>query len=67
MQGGRAVATPVRLGERGTVGGEPWIEIVAGLAEGTPVLAATAGLVRDGTAVRLAGGAKAPALSAPKP
>jgi RND family efflux transporter MFP subunit len=67
VQGGRAVATPVRLGERGTVGGEPWIEIVAGLAEGTPVLAATAGLVRDGTAVRLAGGAKAPALSAPKP
>jgi len=65
IQGGRAVATPVRLGERGTVGGEPWIEIVAGLAEGTPVLAATAGLVRDGTAVRLAGAAKSPAPTTP--
>ena len=52
VQGGRAVATPVRLGERGVVGGEPWVEIAAGLAEGTPVIAATAGLVRDGTPVR---------------
>ena len=68
VQGGRAVATPVRLGERGVVGGEPWVEIAAGLAEGTPVLAATAGLVRDGTPVRVAAGpAKAPAAIAPKP
>ena len=28
-----------RLGERGVVGGEPWVEIAGGLAEGTPVLA----------------------------
>ena len=68
VQGGRAVATPVRLGERGVVGGEPWVEIAAGLAEGTPVLAATAGLVRDGTPVRIAAVAsKTPAASAPKP
>jgi len=67
VQGGRAVATPVRLGERGVVGGEPWVEIAAGLAEGTPVLAATAGLVRDGTPVRVAAASKTPALSAPKP
>ena len=69
VQGGRAVATPVRLGERGVVGGEPWVEIAAGLAEGTPVLAATAGLVRDGTAVRVAGAVPTKATSgiAPKP
>lgn len=68
VQGGRAVATPVRLGERGVVSGEPWVEIAAGLAEGTPVLAATAGLVRDGTPVRVAAVAsKTPAASAPKP
>ena len=68
VQGGRAVATPVRLGERGVVGGEPWVEIAAGLAEGTPVLAATAGLVRDGTPVRIAAVAsKTAAASAPKP
>jgi len=69
IQGGRAVATPVRLGERGVVGGEPWVEIAGGLADGTPVLAATAGLVRDGTAVRVAGAVPTKATSgiAPKP
>jgi RND family efflux transporter MFP subunit len=69
VQGGRAVATPVRLGERGVVAGEPWVEIAGGLAEGTPVLAATAGLVRDGTPVRLAGAGplKAASGNPPKP
>ena len=50
---GRAVATPVSLGVRGVVGGEPWVEIVAGLGDGAQVLGATAGVVRDGTPVRL--------------
>jgi RND family efflux transporter MFP subunit len=69
VQGGRAVATPVRLGERGVVAGEPWVEIAGGLAEGTPVLAATAGLVRDGTLVRVAGAGpvKAAAGIPPRP
>ena len=50
---GRAVATPVTLGVRGAIGGEPWVEIVAGVGEGAPVLAASTGVVRDGTPVRL--------------
>jgi len=50
---GRAVATPVSLGVRGVFGGEPWVEIVAGLGDGAQVLGATTGVVRDGTPVRL--------------
>jgi RND family efflux transporter MFP subunit len=50
---GRAVATPVTLGVRGAIGGEPWVEIVGGLGEGAQVLGATTGVVRDGTPVRL--------------
>ena len=47
------VATPVTLGVRGAIGGEPWVEIVAGLADGAQVLARAApGVVRDGTPVR---------------
>ncbi|MGZ5748101.1 MAG: efflux RND transporter periplasmic adaptor subunit, partial [Caldimonas sp.] len=38
IQGGLAKATPVSLGARGEIGGEPWVEIVAGLAEGASVL-----------------------------
>ncbi|MEP7303315.1 MAG: efflux RND transporter periplasmic adaptor subunit [Caldimonas sp.] len=53
VQDGRAVATPVTLGGRGAIGGDAWVEIAAGLAEGTPVLAASTGVVRDGTPVRL--------------
>jgi len=67
---GRAVATPVTLGIRGAIGGEPWVEIVAGLGEGAQVLGATTGVVRDGTPVRLsvlsvAGPASAPAVLVP--
>ena len=67
---GRAVATPVTLGVRGAIGGEPWVEIVAGLGEGAQVLGATTGVVRDGTPVRLsvlpvAGPASAPAVLVP--
>ena len=38
---------------RGAIGGEPWVEIVAGLDEGAQVLSASTGVVRDGTPVRL--------------
>ena len=67
---GRAVATPVTLGVRGAIGGEPWVEIVAGLGESAQVLGATTGVVRDGTPVRLsvlsvAGPASAPAVLVP--
>ena len=68
VQGGKALATPVRLGVRGVIDGEPWVEIASGLTEGVPVLAASAGLVRDGTPVRLAAAPKpAAAASMPRP
>lgn len=67
VQGGKALATPVRLGVRGVVEGEPWVEIAAGLVDGAQVLAATAGPVRDGTPLRVASVPQAPAASAPKP
>jgi hypothetical protein len=64
----KARTTPVTLGERGTIRGETWIEIGSGLGEGAAVLAATAGLVRDGTPLRIAGAPRAAAAtSAPKP
>ncbi|MEO5882847.1 MAG: efflux RND transporter periplasmic adaptor subunit [Caldimonas sp.] len=53
IRDGRAVATPVSLGVRGAIGGEPWVEIATGLAEDDPVLAASTGVIRDGTPVRL--------------
>ena len=53
IRDGRAVATPVSLGVRGVFGGEPWVEITAGLGDGAQVLGATTGVVRDGTPVRL--------------
>ena len=69
IQGGKAVATPVTLGARGALGGEPWVEIAAGLAEGAPVLAASTGIVRDGTPMRIpalpAATAASPAAPAP--
>ncbi|MEP7058453.1 MAG: efflux RND transporter periplasmic adaptor subunit [Caldimonas sp.] len=65
VQNDKAVATPVRVGERGIVGGEPWVEIASGLAAGARVLAATAGQIRDGTPVRVA--APAVAASMPRP
>ncbi|MCE9658343.1 MAG: efflux RND transporter periplasmic adaptor subunit [Burkholderiales bacterium] len=53
VKDGRAAATPVLLGARGTIGGEPWVEITSGLGEGAQVLGASTGVVRDGTPVRL--------------
>ena len=54
VRDGRAAATPVTLGARGAIGGEPWVEITAGLGEGAQVLGASTGVVRDGTPVRAA-------------
>jgi RND family efflux transporter MFP subunit len=64
VRDGKAVATPVRLGTRGVVQNDAWVEIVSGLAEGTSVLTAGVGLVRDGTPVRLAPAATSPVASA---
>jgi RND family efflux transporter MFP subunit len=61
---GKAVATPVRLGTRGVVQNDAWVEVVSGLAEGASVLTAGVGLVRDGTPVRLAPAATSPVASA---
>ena len=66
---GTAVASAVRLGTRGTVQGDAWVEIVSGVAEGAVVLTGGVGTVRDGTPVRLpardpAGAAALPAASA---
>lgn len=55
----RTVMRPVTLGVRGEVGGQPWVALTGGLAEGALVLAGSAGAVRDGTAVRLVGPAAA--------
>ncbi|MEO8524713.1 MAG: efflux RND transporter periplasmic adaptor subunit [Caldimonas sp.] len=60
VKSGVAVTTPVTLGVRGAIGGEPWVEIATGLAEGAPVLGASTGVVRDGTPVRIA---PAPAIT----
>jgi RND family efflux transporter MFP subunit len=63
---GRAQLKSVQLGQRGEVDGQPWVEITSGLSDGATVLAGSAGLVRDGTPVRIldAGPAAAPALAA---
>jgi RND family efflux transporter MFP subunit len=63
----KAQLNPVQLGQRGEVDGQPWVEIVLGLSDGARVLAGTAGLVRDGTPVRIvpvAAPAALPALAA---
>ena len=64
---GKAQLRSVQLGQRGEVGGQPWVEIASGLGDGARVLAGTAGLVRDGTPMRLMPSAApepAPALAA---
>ena len=67
IEGGKVLATPVRLGVRGVVDREAWVEVAEGLADGTPVLAASAGNVRDGTPVRLAAPLRSASASAPRP
>ena len=49
----KAQLKPVQLGQRGEVDGQPWVEIASGLSDGARVLAGSAGLVRDGTPVRV--------------
>ena len=63
----KAQLKSVQLGQRGEVDGQPWVEIVSGLSDGARLLAGTAGLVRDGTPVRISpagGSAAVPALAA---
>ena len=50
---GKVVRSPVQMGVRSDVLGQPWIEIVAGASEGARVLGGSAGALREGTAVRL--------------
>ena len=63
VKDGLAVASPVKLGARGSVGGDAWVEIASGVSEGASVLAASTGIVRDGTPVRLPAKALQPAAS----
>ena len=61
--GDKAVQKPVQLGLRGEVAGQPWVEIVSGLADGAQLLTGSVGVVRDGTPVRLGAAAAAPIAS----
>ena len=64
VKDGQAVVSPVKLGARGSVGGDAWVEIASGVTEGTSVLAASTGIVRDGTPVRLPAKASPPTAAA---
>ena len=64
VKDGVARATQVTLGARGVIGGDAWVEVTSGLSEGAPVLAASTGVVRDGTPLRITAGVPA-ATSSP--
>lgn len=68
LAGDRVVHRTVQTGAQGQVDGQAMTAISAGLREGDRLLSAQAGLVRDGTLVRLAGagavGAAAPVAGA---
>jgi membrane fusion protein, multidrug efflux system len=67
LAGERVVQRTVQTGAQGQAEGQAMTAITAGLREGERVLAAQAGLVRDGTLVRLpAAAAPAAAASAPR-
>jgi RND family efflux transporter MFP subunit len=53
VDGSTARVRPLQLGLRGEVEGQPWVEVTQGLQVGAQVLSASAGLVRDGTPLRL--------------
>lgn len=53
LAGDQVRAVAPTLGARGQVGGQDMLEVLAGLSPGDRVLAGRAGLVRDGTAVRV--------------
>ena len=59
----KAQLKSVQLGQRGEVDGQPWVEIVSGLADGAQLLTGSVGVVRDGTPVRLGAAAAAPIAS----
>jgi membrane fusion protein, multidrug efflux system len=65
LAGGRAALRPVQLGVRGEVvfGGrsEAAVEVLSGVAEGDTVLRGSVGALRDGTPLKLAAAAAAPA------
>ncbi len=64
VKAGQAVVTPVKLGARGSVAGDAWVEITSGLGEGAVVLAGSTGIVRDGTPVHLPAGVAAASSAA---
>lgn len=68
LDGGKVVQRPVELGVRGEAlfdgRVEAAVEIVSGAADGATLLRGTAGAVRDGTPVKLAGAAAAAPASA---
>lgn len=64
VKAGQAVVTPVKLGARGSVAGDAWVEITSGLSEGAVVLTGSTGIVRDGTPVRLPAGMAAASSAA---
>ena len=61
VQDGRVAHRPVKTGARGDVDGRTWVGVI-GLAEGTAVIAGSAGALREGTEVRI--GAASPARPA---
>ena len=64
VKAGQAVVTPVKLGVRGSVAGDAWVEIASGLSEGAVVLAGSTGIVRDGTPLHLPAGVAAASSAA---
>lgn len=64
VKAGHAAVTPVKLGARGSVAGDAWVEITSGLSEGAVVLTGSTGIVRDGTPVRLPAGMAAASSAA---
>ena len=67
VRAGKVVHQPISLAQQAQQGGEPMVVFdgVAGGPPGTPVLRAQAGLIREGTAVSLAGATAAEAPGTP--
>jgi len=54
LENQRVVHRSVQLGARSLLNGQTWVAITHGLSEGAQVLAASVGLLREGTEVRTA-------------
>lgn len=54
LENQRVVHRSVQLGARSMLNGQTWVAITQGLSEGTQILAASVGLLREGTEVRTA-------------